>query len=75
MSSFRNEIRHTINKWSQENGSNTPDFILVNYLLHCLLAFDDAVNAREQWYDRKPGQREPLKLQEMEWPRPPITRA
>jgi hypothetical protein len=39
---------------SAENGSNTPDFILAQYLTSCLAAFDEAVNAREKWYGREP---------------------
>lgn len=50
MSSFREDLQTVINRHSQENGSNTPDFVLANYLCHCLVAFDVAVNARENWY-------------------------
>lgn len=50
---FRKELEILINKYSQENGSNTPDFILARYILDCLDAFDRAVNARSQWYDPK----------------------
>lgn len=50
--SFRKEIEETINKHSLENGSDTPDFILANYLAECLTAFDRAVLAREKWYGR-----------------------
>jgi hypothetical protein len=46
------ELRATLNKHSVENGSNTPDFILAQYLLSCLAAFETAVNAREKWYGR-----------------------
>jgi len=44
------EIMSAINCASRENVSNTPDFILANYLLDCLTAFEKASNAREQWY-------------------------
>lgn len=46
------EIRSTLNRYSAENGSNTPDFILAEYLIGCLEAFDMAVAAREVWYGR-----------------------
>lgn len=52
--SLRKEIENTINKHSAENGSDTPDFILAEFLLDCLKAFDHAVNAREIWYGRQP---------------------
>ena len=50
---FEDEIRQVINKWSEENPSNTPDFILARYLLNCLDTFNIAVQAREEWYGRR----------------------
>lgn len=50
--SFRNEFTALLNRHSKENESNTPDFILAEYLTACLAAFDMAVNRREMWYDR-----------------------
>lgn len=47
---LRHEIEHAINRVSGENGSNTPDFILADYLVSCLAAFDRAIHARERWY-------------------------
>ena len=47
---FEDEIRQVINKWSEENPSNTPDFILARYLLNCLDTFNIAVQAREEWF-------------------------
>lgn len=52
-SNFQDEIESLINRYSQENGSNTPDFILASYLNDCLKAWNSAVNARETWYGRK----------------------
>ena len=49
---LRLDIEAVINKWSAENGSNTPDHILARYLVACLFAFDAAVNEREKWYGR-----------------------
>jgi len=51
---FRKELEQLINKYSKENGSDTPDFILARYLENVLQNFDAAVNEREQWYDRTP---------------------
>lgn len=39
-----------INSYSKENGSNTPDFILAEYLEGCLKVFDAATNRRTNWY-------------------------
>jgi hypothetical protein len=47
-------IRHALNCVCAENESNTPDFILADYLVSCLAAFDRAVNQRERWYGRSP---------------------
>lgn len=47
---LRKEIQEAVNRNSCENGSNTPDFILAQYLIDCLRAFDRAVNKREQHY-------------------------
>lgn len=44
---FMSELKHLINKHSKENGSNTADFVLAQYLVHCLEAFDYAVKYRE----------------------------
>lgn len=50
--SLRIEIEQAINRCSAENGSNTPDFILAEYLTDCLAAWDKAVAAREKWWGR-----------------------
>jgi hypothetical protein len=58
---LRHEIERAVNSVSAENGSNTPDFILAEYLVSCLAAFDRATWARERWYGRQnkgPGCRE-----------------
>lgn len=49
---FREELQVLLNKNSRENNSNTPDFILANYLLGCLTSFEVAVQQRETWYGR-----------------------
>jgi hypothetical protein len=54
--SFRHELQRLINSVSMENGSNTPDWILADYLSNCLQNFDLAVNAREKWYGRDEAQ-------------------
>lgn len=53
--SFRDELETLLNKHSMENGSDTPDFILAEYLSDCLGTWDKAVQQRERWYDRKVG--------------------
>ena len=48
MDNFHDELKNLINKYSMENGSDTPDFILADYLQDCLIAFDKAVMARRK---------------------------
>lgn len=50
---FRKELESLLNRQSMENRSNTPDFILAEYLADCLLAFDRATNQRERYYGRQ----------------------
>jgi hypothetical protein len=49
---FKKDLSMVINKYSFENGSNTPDFILADYLYSCLISFNRASNARGDWYDQ-----------------------
>ena len=50
--SLEEAIRHLINCYSVENESDTPDFILAEYLMACLKAFNDATVTRTGWYKR-----------------------
>jgi hypothetical protein len=50
--SFRLKLEKAINQCSMENGSDTPDFILAEYLMDCLLAFDYAMQRRKDWYGK-----------------------
>lgn len=49
---FQKELERLINKYSMENGSNTPDFILAEYLRSCLTVFNSTVLSRDTWYGR-----------------------
>ena len=57
---FRKELETVINKFSKENGSDTPDFILAEYLVGCLNAFDRATTQREKWYGNEVPKAETL---------------
>lgn len=52
-SAFNQELTQLLNKYSKENNSDTPDFILCKYLNKCLDAFAMASQLRERWYGRK----------------------
>lgn len=44
------ELTQVINRRNLEGGSDTPDFILADYLGRCLVAFDDCTKQRTKWY-------------------------
>lgn len=51
-----NDLEHALasalNRFCAENPSNTPDWILAQFLLGCLAAWDRGVQQRETWYGR-----------------------
>ena len=49
---FQTQLEHLLNFHSIENASNTPDFILAQYLLGCLAVFTQTIQQRETWYGR-----------------------
>jgi hypothetical protein len=51
-SGFTRELAQLINKYSLENGSNTPDYVLATYLTNCLFEFNEATNARRDHFKR-----------------------
>lgn len=63
-----NDLEHAIasalNRFSAENDSDTPDWILAQYLLGCLAAWNLGVQQRETWYGRsivaKPASEQPI---------------
>ncbi len=51
------ELAGVLNGECRENDSNTPDFLLAEFIMTCLEAFELASNKREVWYgvELKPG--------------------
>lgn len=47
--SLKGELTKLLNYYSVESDSNTPDFILAEYLLECLRAYNHVIASREQW--------------------------
>lgn len=54
-SKFQQELECLINKHCCENESDTPDWVLAEYLQRCLTAFNACVDMRERWYGRVMG--------------------
>ena len=44
------ELETLLNGYSEENESNTPDFILAKFMLSCLENFNVATRCRDRWY-------------------------
>jgi hypothetical protein len=57
---FEHELQKLINRFSVENRSDTPDFILAQYLQQCLTSFNYCVRRRDQWHGFVP------------WPKPVV---
>jgi hypothetical protein len=53
-SPFVRDLEHLINRHSVENESDTPDFILAQYLRGCLDVWDHTIRERDRWYGFKP---------------------
>jgi hypothetical protein len=49
---FVTQLTRLINHHSLEGASNTPDFILAEYLVSCLKTFGHTMTMREAWYGR-----------------------
>ena len=58
-SKLEKDLAGLINSECRENDSNTPDFLLAEFMMSCLDAFELASNKREVWYgvELEPGQR------------------
>lgn len=54
---FARELGRLINRYSLENGSNTPDHLLASYMIRALDAAQNLVSRRDHWYgvELKPG--------------------
>lgn len=58
---FKEQIAAIINMEGRESNSNTPDFLLAEFMVSCLVSAEHLINAREAWYGyyNKPGQLAP----------------
>lgn len=50
--SFKEELSCLINRHSLENETNTPDFILAEYLIDCLKSYNKITRTRNLWYGK-----------------------
>ena len=47
---FTKKLEHLINSHCIENGSNTPDFMLAEYLVRCIDNYNQICRQRDAWY-------------------------
>jgi len=50
---FKDDLKSLLNTWNIERDTNTPDWLIADYLVNCLLSLTSLVNGREIWYGRK----------------------
>lgn len=48
------DVRAALNRNSAENSSNTPDYLLAEFLVACLDAYNVTVRQRDAWYGIHP---------------------
>ena len=51
---FQEELEELINRYSMENQSDTPDYILAEYLVSCLNTWAYITRQRDKWFGYKP---------------------
>ena len=49
MGTLEQEMTAVLNRYSAESESGTPDFILAQFLLNCLSAWNVACKERREW--------------------------
>ena len=61
MKGFQDELAELINIHSKENGSDTPDFLIAEFMVGMLNVFDAVLKRRDKWWkDEKQRERAPL---------------
>jgi hypothetical protein len=48
--SFSQELEELINRHCRENLSNTPDFLLAEFMQGCLRVYESTTRQRDKWY-------------------------
>lgn len=48
---LKNDLTALLNKYNAENVSNTPDWILADYLMGCLANYNHTLKLRQVWYE------------------------
>ena len=48
---FEEALKTLINQYSKENDSNTPDYLLANFLNEVLISYSATLRARDKWFN------------------------
>lgn len=59
MNDLEADLAAVLNRHSRENASDTPDYILSQFMLGCLAAFNTATQQRETCHGRDPRPTQP----------------
>ncbi len=51
---FQKQLTQLINSHCLENESNSPDFILAEYIMGCLDSYTNAAKKRDEWHGINP---------------------
>lgn len=62
---LRDQLSEILNRNSRENASNTPDYILADFMLACLAAFETEVKRRDAWHGREEDVRPKIPVTDM----------
>ena len=54
MTDLGKDLEALLNGHCVENASDTPDFVLAEYLLRCLAAYEKAVRQRDSFFSHHP---------------------
>ena len=48
---FREGLEELLRKYDKESGSDTPDYVLAEFIIAMLKIFDEAIITRDTWYN------------------------
>lgn len=51
MTKFEEKLTELINTYYTQNDSKTPDFILADFIMNSINAFNNSVILRDKWYE------------------------
>jgi hypothetical protein len=62
MATLRGDLERLLNSHSAESNSNTPDFILAEFLMRSLEVWDCCVKERDKYFGRQEDPAQPIEV-------------